>query len=148
MLDLAQWGTSDPATLSFLDPPPTAALAEAKALLTELGAIDAQGRITDEGRKLRALPLPPRLARMVVDADSEGAGETAAAIAAILTERGLGGDDVDLTHRLVELRRDRSRRAEEARAMVKRWVSLVQESTRAQSTPSPLEGEGWGRGVQ
>ena len=48
--------------------------ARRKALLSELGAIDAQGRITDEGRRLRALPLPPRLARMVVDAAAEGAG--------------------------------------------------------------------------
>ena len=52
-----------------------------------------EGRITEEGRKLRALPLPPRLARMVVDAGAEGAGQAAAAIAAMLTERGLGGDD-------------------------------------------------------
>jgi ATP-dependent helicase HrpB len=122
VLDLAQWGTADPGTLSFLDSPPHAALNEARALLSELGAIDAAGRITDEGRKLRALPLPPRLARMVVDAAADGAGETGAAIAAILTERGLGGGDVDLTHRLDQFRRDRSRRAEEARAMVKRWV--------------------------
>ena len=125
VLDLAQWGATDPATLAFLDPPPAAALSEAKALLTELGAIDAQGRITEEGRKLRALPLPPRLARMVVDAGAEGAGGEAAAIAAILTERGLGGDDVDLTHRLDQFRRDRSRRAEEARAMVKRWAAVM-----------------------
>jgi ATP-dependent helicase HrpB len=122
VLDLAQWGTADPGSLSFPDAPPQAALNEARALLSELGAIDASGRITDEGRKLRALPLPPRLARMVVDAGAVGAGETAAAIAAILTERGIGGDDVDLTHRLDQFRRDRSRRAEEARAMVKRWV--------------------------
>ncbi len=81
---------------------------EARALLTELGAIDAGGRITDEGRKLRALPLPPRLARMVVDAAAEGAGALAATIAAMLTERGLGGDDVDLRHRLDQFRRDRS----------------------------------------
>jgi ATP-dependent helicase HrpB len=74
---------------------------------------------------LRALPLPPRLARMVVDASREGAGEQAAAIAAILTERGLGGDDADLRHRLDQFRRDRSRRAEEARAMVKRWVDSL-----------------------
>ena len=53
VLDLAQWGVSDPTKLAFLDPPPQAALSEAKALLSELGAIDAQGRITDEGRKLR-----------------------------------------------------------------------------------------------
>ena len=93
MLDLAQWGASDPGKLAFLDPPPLPALNEARALLIELGAIDAQGRITEEGRKLRALPLPPRLARMVVDAAAEGAGPLAAEIAAVLTERGLGGDD-------------------------------------------------------
>ena len=54
---------------------------------------------------------------MVVDAAGEGEGRLAAEIAALVTERGLGGDDVDLTHRLDGLRRDRSRRAEEARAM-------------------------------
>ena len=128
VLDLAQWGASDPAKLAFLDPPPQAALSEAKALLAELGAIDAAGRITAEGRKLRQLPLPPRLARMVVDAAAEGVGAQASAIAAVLTERGLGGDDVDLRHRLDQFRRDRSRRAEDARAMVKRWVDTLVES--------------------
>ena len=123
VLDLAQWGASDAAGLAFLDPPPAAAMKEARALLTDLGALDAQGRITGEGRKLRALPLPPRLARMVVDAGEEGAGEMAANIAAVLTERGLGDDDVDLTHRLDQFRRDRSRRAEDARAMARRWAS-------------------------
>jgi ATP-dependent helicase HrpB len=125
VLDLAQWGAADPGKLAFLDSPPQAALSEARALLTELGAIDAQGRITAEGRRLRALPLPPRLARMVVDAADEGAAAAATEIAAILTERGLGGDDVDLRHRLDQFRRDRSRRAEDARGMVKRWVSSV-----------------------
>src|SRR5205085_1225573 len=51
VLDLAEWGTADPGKLAFLDPPPAAALTEAKALLAELGAVDAAGRITDEGRK-------------------------------------------------------------------------------------------------
>ncbi len=125
LLDLAQWGAGDPGKLAFLDPPPGPALNEARVLLTELGAVDAQGRITEEGRRLRALPLPPRLARMVVDAAAEGAGELAAAIAAVLTERGLGGDDPDLRHRLDQFRRDRSRRAEDARAMVKRWIDVV-----------------------
>ena len=121
-LDLAAWGA--PAeTLAFLDPPPKAALTEAKALLTDIGALDGDGRITDEGRRLRSLPLPPRLARMVVDAAAQGAGREAADIAAIISERGLGGDDVDLLHRLENFRRDRSRRAEEARAMAKRWAS-------------------------
>ncbi|HET7851017.1 MAG TPA: ATP-dependent helicase C-terminal domain-containing protein, partial [Pseudolabrys sp.] len=132
VLDLAQWGVTDPAGLSFLDPPPSAALSEAKALLTGLGAIDRAGRITEEGRKLRRLPLPPRLARMVVDAADEGAGLLAAEIAAVLTERGLGGDDPDLRHRLDQFRRDRSRRAEDARAMARRWSNL--------SSPSPERG--------
>lgn len=148
VLDLAQWGASDPTKLAFLDPPPATALNEAKALLTELGAIDAQGRITDEGRKLRQLPLPPRLARMVVDAAAEGAGEPAATIAVLVTERGLGGDDVDLTHRLDQFRRDRSKRADDARGMVKRWASVAEVDAlpQAQRAPSPLVGEGWGGG--
>jgi len=138
VLDLAQWGVSDPATLAFLDPPPQAALSEAKALLTELGAIDAQGRITDEGRRLRALPLPPRLARMVVDAAREGAGEMAADIAALITERGLGGDDVDLRHRLDQFRRDRSARAQDARAMAKRWAESAGGKGRGELSPGSL----------
>jgi ATP-dependent helicase HrpB len=125
LLDLAQWGAADPGKLAFLDAPPQGALGEARTLLTELGAVDSAGRITEEGRTLRALPLPPRLARMVTDAAAEGAGVLAASIAAILTERGLGGDDVDLGHRLDNLRRDRSRRAEDARAMVTRWAEIA-----------------------
>jgi ATP-dependent helicase HrpB len=144
VLDLAAWGAA-PEALSFLDPPPKGALAEARALLAELGAL-ADGRITDEGHRLRRLPLPPRLARMVVDAAAEGAAELAADIAAVLTERGLGGDDVDLTHRVEGFRRDRSRRASDARQMARRWSELASPSTR--STPSPLAGEGWGGGAE
>ena len=124
-LDLALWGVTDPAALAFLDPPPAAAYAEARKLLTELAALDDNGRITDEGRSLRGLPLPPRLARMVLDAARAGAGETAAQIAVLVTERGLGGNDVDLTHRLDRFRRDRSRRADDARAMARRWAKDV-----------------------
>jgi ATP-dependent helicase HrpB len=128
-LDLAQWGVSDPATLTFLDQPPQAAYAEARKLLIELHALDDNGRITDEGKSLRALPLPPRLARMVVDAAREGAGEMAAQMAVLVTERGLGGNDVDLTHRLDQFRRDRSRRADEARGMAKRWADSATRGT-------------------
>ena len=143
LLDLAQWGAADPGALAFLDPPPAGALAEARALLAELGAIDKDGRITDEGRKLRALPLPPRLARMVVDAGAEGSGTLAADIAAILSERGLGGDSVDLTHRLDQFRRDRSRRGEDARRMAKRWAEVVEaDLQRVRSAPSPAGGGG------
>jgi ATP-dependent RNA helicase HrpB len=61
VLDLAHWGVGDPQTLSFLDPPPQPAVNETRALLRELDAIDAEGRITAEGKLLRSLPLPPRL---------------------------------------------------------------------------------------
>jgi len=135
VLDLAHWGVADPAQLAFLDPPPAPALAQAKALLGELDAIDRAGRITEEGRRLRELPLPPRLARMVVDAAATGEAERAAEIAVVLTERGLGGNDVDLGHRLDALRRDRSQRATEARAMARRWAQV------AKANSSPLAKE-------
>jgi ATP-dependent helicase HrpB len=125
VLDLAQWGVSDPATLAFLDPPPAPALKEARSLLRELAALDGDGRITAEGRSLRALALPPRLARMIVDSHRLGAGHAAADIAAVLTERGLGGDNVDLDARLDQFRRDRSQRASSARDLARRWAAQV-----------------------
>jgi len=138
VLDLAEWGASDPGKLAFLDPPPSAALSEAKTLLRELGAIDADGRITEEGRRLRALPLPPRLARMVVDAGTLDAGDEAALIAAVLTERGLGGDDPDLRHRLDQLRRDRSPRAQDAKAMARRWAETAGAKRSGEVSPGAL----------
>ncbi|WP_316177472.1 MULTISPECIES: ATP-dependent helicase HrpB [unclassified Bradyrhizobium] len=125
VLDLAQWGVSDPSALSFLDPPPQPAWKEARDLLREIDALDEEGRLTDEGRRLRALALPPRLARMIVDAADYGAAAQAADIAAILTERGLGGDSVDLEVRLDQFRRDRSQRAQSARDMARRWAQQV-----------------------
>jgi ATP-dependent helicase HrpB len=136
VLDLAQWGVADPGKLVFLDAPPTAALTEAKSLLTDLGAIDRDGRITAEGKALNALPLPPRLARMVIDAAREGVGRTAAEIAAVLSERGLGGNDVDLEHRLDAMRRDRSARGEEAKRMARRWAESGEAASQASSPGS------------
>jgi ATP-dependent helicase HrpB len=133
--------------LAFLDSPPAPALKEAKSLLTELGALDGDGRITAEGKSLRSLALPPRLSRMIVDSHRLGAGEEAADIAAVLTERGLGGDSVDLDARLDQFRRDRSQRATSARGLAQRWAAQVaasesvQQSTRgAASARSPQGG--------
>jgi ATP-dependent helicase HrpB len=123
-LDLAAWG-ADADKLVFLDPPPRAALTEAKALLTALGAIDGDGRITAEGRQLRRLPLPPRLARMVIDAARFGQDTLAAELAALIGERGLGGDDIDMRERLAALRRDRSARARDVRSMAQRWAEVA-----------------------
>ncbi len=144
VLDLAHWGVADPGSLAFLDPPPAAALAEARTLLRELGAIDREGRITEAGRRLRELPLPPRLSRMVVDAATAGEAGLGAEIAVVLTERGLGGDDVDLVHRLDALRRDRSRRAQDAKAMVKRWTEVARSATSPEA-PSRQEKKASGR---
>ena len=134
VLDLAQWGVADPSGLAFLDPPPAPALKEAKSLLHELGALDADGRITAEGKSLRALALPPRLARMIVDANRFGSGEEAGEIAAVLTERGLGGDSADLDARLDQFRRDRSQRASSARDLARRWAQQVASAEKPSGT--------------
>jgi ATP-dependent helicase HrpB len=129
LLDCALWGVADPSTLAFLDPPPRAALKEARALLTEIGAIDGEGRITDEGRAIASLALPPRLARMVVDAARAGEARTASEVAVVLTERGLGGDAVDLAIRLDAFRRDRSARAEDAKRLARGLAQRVETLT-------------------
>lgn len=80
-LELAVWGAA-PGDLPFLTPPPDKAMREARALLALLGALDDQGRITEHGRALTALPLHPRLAHMLMMA-----GAQAAPLAALLAER-------------------------------------------------------------
>ncbi|HYF45532.1 MAG TPA: ATP-dependent helicase HrpB, partial [Acidimicrobiales bacterium] len=81
-LELAVWGAGA-GGLPFLDPPPAQALADARLLLTRLGALDEGGRPTAAGRAMVDLPLHPRLARMVV----EDGTPTAVALAALLEER-------------------------------------------------------------
>ncbi len=104
-------------------------LAAARSGLQEIGALDPDGRITDEGRRLRALPLPPRLARMVLKAGEHGNARAAAEIAAILVERGIGGNDIDLAVRLDNFRRDRSQRAENMRSLSRQWARTVSEKS-------------------
>ena len=123
VLDCAEWGAVDPLTLSWLDPPGKAALSAATSELVTLGALDALGRITPLGRRLRALPLPPRLAAMVLAAAVRGAAHDAAELAAVLVERGLGGTDIDLTNRLAGFRRDRGRRAQDMRRLAAGWAA-------------------------
>lgn len=135
LLDLAEWGVTDPATLSWLDPPAPSAVIAAREDLQTIGALDADGRITPEGRRVRALPLPPRLARMVLAAQSQEAAD----LAAILVERGLGGTGTDLDHRLSSFRRDRSRRAEDMRRLALGWANAAGAPSSAQgSSAAPL----------
>jgi ATP-dependent helicase HrpB len=124
-LDLANWGVTDPGQLTFLDPPPAPTWTEATALLRSLDALDADGRITAEGKALARLPLHPRLAHMIHRAGEEHDAETAADLAVLLTERGLGGNDTDLAHRLDRFRHERGNRADDARALARRWAELA-----------------------
>ncbi len=125
VLDCAEWGVTDPASLRWLDTPPVAALNAARAELTAIDAIQDDGQITETGRAIRRLPLPPRLAHMVLMAKKQDAGNEAAAIAAVIVERGLGGNDTDLARRVVGFRQDRSRRAQDMRKAAARWVDAA-----------------------
>lgn len=103
-LDLALWGAA-PEALAFLTPPNPGAFAEARALLRELGALDAGGRITGHGRALAALPLHPRLGHMLAVA-----GPGAAGLAALMGDRDpLRGAPADLSLRLAALERGDAR---------------------------------------
>jgi ATP-dependent helicase HrpB len=134
-LDCAIWGVADPRDLAWLDPPPEAAIAEARSRLTTLGALDADGRPTVHGRMIASLPLPPRLAHMLIEAKRLGIAETAADVAVLLGERGLGGSDADLETRRRRWRSERGKRAEAARGLARRYLTLL---------PLPFRGEGRG----
>jgi ATP-dependent helicase HrpB len=103
-LELAVWGASE-ASLPWLTPPPAAALATARALLADLGALDDQGTVTPHGRAMARLGQHPRLAHLVLKGRELGQARVAALLAAILSERDFlrlppGQRDVDLRHRV------------------------------------------------
>ncbi|BBT72513.1 MULTISPECIES: ATP-dependent helicase HrpB [Enterobacteriaceae] len=93
LLDVLQWGCADPSQLRWLDMPPAANLAAARRLLTQLQALDGE-RLTAKGQKMAALGNDPRLAAMLVAAESDDEVATAARLAAILEEppRGASSD--------------------------------------------------------
>ncbi|WP_412050541.1 ATP-dependent helicase HrpB [Hoeflea sp. Naph1] len=122
LLDCIAWGVRDPRTLRFIDPPPEPALEEARRLLSDLGALDANGALTKRGERMRAQALPPRLAAMVVAGQDERFGQDVAELAVVLTEQGLGGQDIDLDTRLSRFRNDRGARATAARGLAARLV--------------------------
>lgn len=116
-LELAQWGVNDPLALTWLDPPPPGALAQARALLTELEALDEQGCLTPTGQDLAELSTHPRLGHLLRRGAALGHGALAADLAALLEERDLLRGEhpfgCDLTARLEALqafRRNGARR--------------------------------------
>ncbi|MGK6319034.1 ATP-dependent helicase HrpB [Sphingomonas sp. DT-204] len=139
-LATAIWGVADPRALRWLDPPPAAAVEEAWSRLKALEALDDDRRPTAHGRTIASLPLPPRLGHMLVRAGEMGLARTAAEIAVLLGERGLGGNDPDLEVRLRRWRSEHGQRAEGARQLAERWTKLL---------PLPAEERGGaaGRGL-
>jgi ATP-dependent helicase HrpB len=148
-LELSIWGAADPAGLGFLTPPPAAALAEARALLTSLGALDPAGRVTAHGRRLAGLPLHPRLGHMLAVAAENGAGALAADIAALLDARdpvrGVAGPaGVDMVARLAALRDPRAAEADRPVIVDRASVAAIRaEATRLRA----LAGRGDGPGL-
>jgi ATP-dependent helicase HrpB len=97
-------------------------MAEARKVLTRLGALDADGGLSKHGLRLTRIPLSPRLAHMVAVASDGGDAMTGARIAAVLSEPGLGGSGVDLADRLIGLERDRTQKARDSIKLAERWA--------------------------
>ncbi|HKU60552.1 MAG TPA: ATP-dependent helicase HrpB [Gemmatimonadales bacterium] len=139
-LDLAVAGIADPDQLSWLDPPPEAALAEARSLLKQLGALDAVGRVTPHGKRLSRLAMAPRLAHMVIRGREMGDRSTACELAALLSERDLlrrgdGVPDSDIRTRL-DLLRGALSRSDVDRDTLRRVRREVQACRGARASPS------------
>ncbi|MEO1662392.1 MAG: ATP-dependent helicase HrpB [Pseudomonadota bacterium] len=138
-LTLAEWGETDPERLTWLTPPPRGRMSAARRDLEGLGALDASGALTDKGQAMTRLPLATRLAALIVGAGSEGEKARAAQIAALISERGMGGQSADLTERLQRFRRDTSRRAEQLKSQAKRWAG----SAAPQGDAAEILAAGW-----
>lgn len=136
LLACGLWGVTDPASLRWIDPPPAAAVAEAGRRLAGFGLIDAAGRPTPHGKRVATLPVGPRLGHMLVRAGEAGLGRTAADVAVLLSEQGLGGNDPDIEVRLRRWRSERGPRADGARKLAERWQRLA-----AAASGSPEDGD-------
>jgi ATP-dependent helicase HrpB len=122
LLRLAKWGTVDPASLPWLDPPPEASVEAAEGALVALGALDGARRITPLGQAIAALPMAPDQAAAVLHGVKAGCGEDVARLVMLLQERGLGGRGEDLTQRLTRWRGDRSPSAVAAGRIAQGWA--------------------------
>ena len=124
-LDLARWGAKSPGDLRWLNPPREAAWRHARRVLNTGGAMTAEGELTALGKRLGDLALPPRLALMVLRAAGQGEAQLAAEIAALMSERDLGGRSVDIDERLSRFRNENGQRARAMRDLAARWAKLA-----------------------
>ncbi|SMQ73748.1 ATP-dependent helicase HrpB [Altererythrobacter xiamenensis] len=125
VLSLAKWGTNDPASLPWIDPPPQASVAAARHALRSLGALDEDGRITPWGSKIASLPMDPVSGAAVLFGAKSGQALDAAKLVLLTQERGLGGRGEDLLQRLDRWNGDRSARAEASRKLATRWAKAA-----------------------
>ncbi|MEM9739387.1 MAG: ATP-dependent helicase HrpB [Pseudomonadota bacterium] len=121
VLSLAEWGEREPGNLTWLDRPPEGRLAAGRRHLVSMGALDAGGALTAKGREMAKLPLSPRLSALVASAETPGSRALGAEIAALLSERGLGGNTTDLASRLQRFRTDTSQRAKAMKRQALHW---------------------------
>ena len=113
VLAVAAWGESRPERLPWLSPPPALSMLHARELLQNLGAVDDAGRITPHGSDLAALPCHPRVAQMLLQADSPERKALAADLAALLEEKDpLDTPEAGVYVRLKALRDARASRRE------------------------------------
>ena len=88
LLELRAWGLRDVRRFGWLDPPAEGALQRAERLLVQLGALDAEGGgLTETGRRMLELSVPPRLARILIEAHRCGCADAGALLAALASER-------------------------------------------------------------
>lgn len=121
LLTLADWGERDPSRLNWLTPPPAGRLKAAQLDLVKLGALQPDGTLTAKGQAMTRLPLPPRQAALIVGADTDAERRLAAEIAALMSERGMGGQSPDLAERLARFRSETGPRAKKLQAQAARW---------------------------
>lgn len=124
-LDLARWGAKTPGDLRWLNPPRETPWRLARERLVAGHTLTAEGEITALGKRLSDFPLPPRLALMLLRGAELGQGQIAADIAALLSERDLGGRSIDLDLRLSRFRTDNGPRSRAMRDLAVRWAKLA-----------------------
>lgn len=144
-LELELWGSPHGDGLVFLDPPPKAHLQQARALLTDLGALDSSGGLTASGRAMAGLPVHPRLSAMILKAKEMGQGAQACDLAAFLEERdssaGRDEAEIDLAsrrHGLATSRNEAGARVLEQARRLRRLTGIKDEALGGEETPGIL----------
>jgi ATP-dependent helicase HrpB len=142
-LQLARWGVS-PDELIWLDPPPAAAYAQARDLLTRLGALDERGVLSEHGRAMAELPTHPRIAHLLLRGQALGLATLACDLAALLGERDiLRGAGADLHSRIALLSgeskagRGAQGGAQRARQLARQFHGLLKRSPASEAVADP-----------